>query len=299
MAISCPWGHSKDHLGLLQDPAIYLARNGEAFNIPHVEPPAYPVIPAGTTTADCKELRTTNTVTCKAWSTYKMVLTITRDQFTVAIDDVYYAILDDPTEGLNTINYCTLLMHILSTYAQISQSDLDDNVTNFHSGIVSGFPLAVYTRKQEKCQVFAANAGVSISNKSMVTTGTKHALVYGNMKFTWRDWKRCPILDHMWPNWKAHWTTALAEIHGINCMTAGKTMFGANQAAKLEQAQQTASSLDNLANATIKKNTTIENLVTTNATLTKAITDIQLSIAQMCAAGVPTSPTPTAPAPLM
>jgi hypothetical protein len=33
MAISCPWGHSKGHLGLLQDPAIYLARNEEGFNI--------------------------------------------------------------------------------------------------------------------------------------------------------------------------------------------------------------------------------------------------------------------------
>jgi hypothetical protein len=29
MAISCPWGHSKGHLGLLQDPAIYLSCNGE------------------------------------------------------------------------------------------------------------------------------------------------------------------------------------------------------------------------------------------------------------------------------
>jgi hypothetical protein len=59
-----------------------------------------------------------------------------------------------------------------------------------------------------------------------------------------------------------------------------------------------ASSLNNLANATIQKNTTIEILVATNATLTKAITNIQLSIAQMCAAGIPTFPTPTAPAPL-
>jgi hypothetical protein len=60
-----------------------------------------------------------------------------------------------------------------------------------------------------------------------------------------------------------------------------------------------ASSLDNLVNITIQKNTTIENLVAINATLTKAIANIQLSIAQMCAAGVPTSPTPTAHAPLM
>ena len=74
-------------------------------------------------------------------------------------------------------------------------------------------------------------------------------------------------------------------MHNINRMTAGETAFGANQATKLKQAQQMASSLDNLANATIQKNTTIKNLVTTNATLTKAIADIQLSIAQMCAAG--------------
>ncbi len=89
MAISCPWGHSKGHLGLLQDPAIYLACNGEAFNIPHAEPPAYPVIPAGTTTANHEELRTINMAPCKAWNTYKMVLTITCNQFAAAINDLY------------------------------------------------------------------------------------------------------------------------------------------------------------------------------------------------------------------
>ncbi len=29
MVVFCPWGHSKGHLGLLQDPTIYEARNGE------------------------------------------------------------------------------------------------------------------------------------------------------------------------------------------------------------------------------------------------------------------------------
>jgi hypothetical protein len=52
MAISCPWRHSNGYLGFLQDPAIYLGRNGEAFNIPHIEPPAYPVIPADPMTAN-------------------------------------------------------------------------------------------------------------------------------------------------------------------------------------------------------------------------------------------------------
>jgi hypothetical protein len=147
MAISCPWGHSKGHLGLLQDPAIYLACIGKVFNIPHVEPPAYPVIPAGATTANRKELRATRAATCKTWNTYKMVFTITHNQFVVAINGVYYTILDNPTKGLNAINLRTLVKHILNTFAQISQPDLDDNMTNFHSGINLGLPLAVYTMK--------------------------------------------------------------------------------------------------------------------------------------------------------
>ncbi len=96
MAVSCPWGHEKGHLGLLQDPAIYHVRNGTAFTIPAAEPPAYPIVPVGATAPQCKELLATNAATRKAWTTYCLVLTITCDQFAAAIDDVYYAVLDDP-----------------------------------------------------------------------------------------------------------------------------------------------------------------------------------------------------------
>jgi hypothetical protein len=296
MAISCPWGHSKGHLGLLQDPAICLACNGEVLNIPQIEPPAYPVIPACATTVKCKELCATNAAACKAWNTYKMVLTLTLNQFAVVIDDVYYTVLDDPTKGLNAIDLRSLIMHILNTYIQISQLDLDDNMTDFHSSIDLGLPLALYTRKQEKCQVFAADAGVPISDETMITTGTKHALVCGNMTLAWRKWKRHPLPNHTWPNWNAHWTAVFAKMHDINWITAGDTSFGTNQATKLEQAQQLASSLDNYAYATIRKITIIANLVATNATLTKAIADIQLSIAHMCTARVLLSHATTSPA---
>jgi hypothetical protein len=37
--------------------------------------------------------------------------------FVAAINEIYYAVLDNPTEGLNAINLCTLVMHILTTYA--------------------------------------------------------------------------------------------------------------------------------------------------------------------------------------
>jgi hypothetical protein len=38
-------------------------------------------------------------------------------------------------------------------------------MNEFNIGIDADLPLAVYTRKQEKCQVFADDAGVPISDE--------------------------------------------------------------------------------------------------------------------------------------
>ena len=66
-----------------------------------------------------------------------------------AIDDVYYAALDDPTEGLNGVSIQQLIAHVRYNYAHISQPKIDANMADFHQGIDAALPLAVYTRKQE------------------------------------------------------------------------------------------------------------------------------------------------------
>ncbi len=104
MAVPCPLGHNKGHLGLLQDPVLYLQRNSAAFMILAAAPPACPVIVAGATTAKRKKQCTNNISACKAWSNYMIVHTIIQDQFVASINDVYYAALNDPpTEGLNAV----------------------------------------------------------------------------------------------------------------------------------------------------------------------------------------------------
>jgi hypothetical protein len=65
MAVSYPWCHNKGHLGLLQDPAIYLARNHAAFTIPVNEPPTYLLIPIGATAQAREELLATNILGAK------------------------------------------------------------------------------------------------------------------------------------------------------------------------------------------------------------------------------------------
>jgi hypothetical protein len=149
-----------------------------------------------------------NTFAHKAWTTYRLVRTVTHDQFATTIDDLFYAILDNLIEGLNGVNLHTLVNHIATTYSPLSQTDLDNNLAIFDMRIDLGLPLANYTRKQECCQVFVLDAAVPISEATMVTTGTKHTLTCGNMTVVWCKWNRRPIADHTWSNWKLHWTTA-------------------------------------------------------------------------------------------
>jgi hypothetical protein len=127
-----------------------------------------------------------------------IVHTITQDQFTASFDDVYYAALDDPTEGLNAVTLRQLITHICTTYSQISQPDLGDKVTDFKQGIDPNLPLAIYMLNQEKCQTFVQDAGMPISKEMMVTTGTKHALNCGNMTHTWQEWKHRPLPEQTW-----------------------------------------------------------------------------------------------------
>jgi hypothetical protein len=251
-------------------------------------PPNYLINPPAATPAR-EAACASNLADRKAWNTYIIVRTIARDQFAAAIDNVYYVALNDPTEGLNAITLRDLVNHIRTTYATISQPEIKDNMSEFNTGIDPTLPLAVYTRKQEKCQTLALDAGVPISEATMVTTGTKAALNCGGMELAWRKWKRRPAIDQMWNNWKQHWTAAFTETCDMNCMTANNRAFANQATTKAKQATMMARSLDNLANAALQKNDTVEKLVSANERLAKALADANAAIARL------RLPAPTAP----
>ncbi len=61
----------------------------------------------------------------------------------------------------------------------------------------------------------------------------------------------------------------------------GKAAFGANAAEGEHQACQITTLLDNLANALIQKNATIDNLVASNAQLVQALREMQAAMVRM------------------
>jgi hypothetical protein len=67
----------------------------------------------------------------------------------------------------------------------------------------------------------------------------------------------------------------------INCMTVGEAAFGANAAEEEHQARQITALLNNLVNASIQKNVTIDNLVASNAQLAQALQEMQAAMVRM------------------
>ena len=276
IAVPCPWGRGKGHLGILQDAAVFAQRNGGPFTPPEQAPPTYPELPPAATTAQRERLRADNEEAQRAWATFQHVHRIAVNLAADAIESIYYAELDDPDEGLNDVSIRDLIDHIRQRYCQIAQDDMDANMSKFYEGIDPTLPLAVYTRKQETCQEFAQDAKVPISEELMVTTGTKHALQCGGLTQAWREWRRLPAAQHNWLNWKTHWTTAFNEQRDISRLTGGTFLHQANSAVEEDQwSTQMITSLDNLANAAVQKNDTVERLVVANKLLTDTVAKLQ------------------------
>jgi hypothetical protein len=73
----------------------------------------------------------------------------------------------------------------------------------------------------------------------------------------------------------------------INRMMSGMAAFGANAAEEEHQACQITALLDNLANASISKNVTINNLIASNAQLAQALQEMQTAMVHMFPSGQP------------
>jgi hypothetical protein len=89
IAVECPSGLGKGYLGKIQPVAIFTARNGGPYVPPAAAPPAYPTLPADTTTAIHEELKALNGEAQKHWQTQIHVHRIVVNLAAEAIEMVY------------------------------------------------------------------------------------------------------------------------------------------------------------------------------------------------------------------
>ena len=108
----------------------------------------------------------------------------------------------------------------------------------------------------------------------MVSTLVKHAAATGGLDVAWGAWKARAAagLPMGWAAAVTHWTEAFASKVELAKITGVAFNGMANQAEEV-MADKMVSALDNLANAAVEKNSTIESLVKANLALTKSVSD--------------------------
>ena len=281
IAVTMPiaWGRGKGLLGSFQEPVTFLARNGAPYNPPANAPPAYPVIQAGATTAEREEARALHKIEDRYWKTSVHAAALIAEIGAGAFDEFVLAELMDPDEGLNGVTIRQIFDHVMLRFANVSQLEVDSNLIRFNEPMDPSVTLAVYVRRQERCQEVAADAEVPISEATMVSTLVKHAAATGGLDVAWGTWKARALAGQPmgWADAVTHWTAAFASKVELAKLTGAAFNGMANQAEE-EMADKMVVALDNLANAAVEKNGTIETLVKANLALTKAVADRDTSL---------------------
>ncbi|KAL7482666.1 hypothetical protein ACHAW6_012249 [Cyclotella cf. meneghiniana] len=123
----------------------------------------------------------------------------------------------------------------------------------------------------EKVGILVIAGGWECDDRNVLrskSVGTKHALQCGGLTQAWHEWQRLPAVQHNWLNWKNYWMAALNEQHDISHLIGGMILHQANAVVDDDQwSTQMITSLDNMANAAVQKNDTVERLVLANKLL--------------------------------
>ena len=265
------WGKGKVHLGMLQAPAIFHARNGDFYNPPPNAPPAYPNILPGANTDKCERLRAEHKVLYVHWYKYVHTGRITVNIGAAAFHSWVLVALEDPNEGINGVTVRDVYDYVTGNYATIPQAEVEDNLKKFNEPINTSRTLAVYIRKQELFQEMAEYAHVPITEATMVTIYTKHVLTTGVMDDEWRVWMRLPNDQQTWVRWKTMWIGAYLGKRELVGLTGIAYNGMSNQAQEMEMVIKMVVALETLANSAVQINDTVERLVISKVSLSASL----------------------------
>ena len=179
--------HRKGHLVILQQEAVFQARNGQAHNPPLFAPTSTSIFQTGSTVAQREERKEIHKVDVKNYDIYKASGRCDVEVGSRAFEDWVVAELNNPTEGLAGVTIQQFSDYIKINYGKATKEKIDNNLVTFNQGINASQPLAIYTRKQEICQEIAEDAKILISATTMVSTSVKHTVATGSMDTTWRE----------------------------------------------------------------------------------------------------------------
>ena len=272
-------------LGLLYltvTPAEYTTLSATAF-VPPANPGTTPVIATGATAAQTSASIRQHTTEITLFREYNATDKALKQLVIGAVDPMYLRALSHRITGFANTSTRQMLTHLYTSYGRLSPADLQENDTRMRHKYDPSQPIESLYDQIEDAVTLAAAGQAPYTTPQIVSIA--YNLVFNTNLFpdACREWRRRPIADHTWVNFKTTFTIAHQELRESQVTSEQAGYHNANAA--MEFQQDTAIALANLATATASDRSTVSNLSETNSNLTndlalantklaKAISDI-------------------------
>jgi uncharacterized coiled-coil protein SlyX len=255
-------GGAHGHLGAVMPDAAYVIKTGHLFVIP-ADPGEYDTtIPGNAGTANRARLEAAHTAAKLMWDTCRAVKTAAKNQIIAAIDPAYLDEIRDDELGFLLSSPEDIISHLFDRYGEISEYMITENMTTIEEPFDPTLPFATFTRRLEKCNQLATDAGTAYSDAQMVQIAIIAITATGLFTEGYLRWNRLPTAQKTWATFKTHFNREHVEWRNLSKMTARQAGFGANAAttgtgglpAELSEA------FDNLAMAAATDKSTVDAL---------------------------------------
>ena len=275
-------GGGHGHLGLVISNARHSTLTGHNF-VPPLNPGTTPVIPNGSTGPQIARLVATHKAELKVFQTFRNVDNALKQQLTSAVSRMYIKAMANRMLGFANVSARQLLQHLTRTYGKLTPGQLDANDKEFKKDYDTNDPIENLYEQIENTTDTADEADVPYSQQQILNNALNILTRTGMFLDSVRTWKRRPIIEHTWPNFKIHFTDAADELLETR-RTAQEMGYNQHQANNAEvEAQEddvaaTADALINLASATQADRQMLADLTSTNRALAQTVTAQQVEI---------------------
>jgi hypothetical protein len=244
-------GGQHGHLSLVMPAAEHDYITNVAFVIP-VHPGQPPVHQNNATNAQIHAADTAYNREIEEFQTYVTTRNSLRAGLLASIEEDYYNLLKDPIFGYATVTPLDILLHLHSTYGNITAKDLEKNRESLKAAWNPEDDIATLWTRIRVCQDFARNTAEPITDNTAMLLILEALTASGVMSTYINEWKRRDSATQTYPQFRAHFDRANKV--RVEELTAARAGFHAQTAtvtttpSPAPSANDTAIRVDNVVN---------------------------------------------------
>lgn len=180
------------HLSLTITTTAYLVKSGNVvFDIP-LHPGTQASHAVGATSYQITEANRQHDAQLKDFYVYQQTDNILKRLLLAAIPDTYTDAIKDDDTGYGSITTLTIITHLLDTYGEISDREIEDNIATMSTPWSPSTPIEDLFRQLNIAQKFSVKANDPISDKVYIRVGLKLIKEAGILVDTCREWSLLP-----------------------------------------------------------------------------------------------------------